>query len=362
MRFRAYLLAGVMVMGLFALSLDLTPPQPREWNIDPVQTNVGRYSNQRSALSLQLQYALLADSLTSLLARERPEGGFLLSPHADGTVDGAVWMERAGREAIQEGSPARLGVFVVSSRAYRQPNQPRGPSDPFYLVGSHDGIPYCLSVHLTSDGDYVVPAPTAGNVHLLDVEMLGICAWVARYGVPGDAVSTLLRQTRGAVAFPPAELEPWMVTRYSRRLGIAVVDHCRQGSRDRCLRTFEGTLAVADRLPEWEGTPAGSVDLLVEPWWRLAEPHWNGLLVELEEEFGQEAMRRFWRSDEPVASSFRSAFGEDAAEWYRGRLTRIYGPLQAGPGARLRHVLLALALAAAGLWVGSGQARRRRAG
>jgi hypothetical protein len=168
---------------------------------------------------------------------------------------------------------------------------------------------------------------------------LGVCSFAARYGLPGGNVFSWLKSgsyQRGARNPEQARILAERTARARERARnqvlvdalnnlsflnsvkwrySLVVARCLAGRIESCEEHFLSPAihpadahmvrGLAEAVPElWVGgrLPVESMDE-------------EGMLTDLEAEFGRERFARFWTSELEVADAFRDAFGMSAGEW-----------------------------------------------
>jgi hypothetical protein len=257
------------------------------------------------------------------------------------------------------------------------------------LVGTHDGVPYCVVVGSVSDLDarieqfgdraiprnrflsaarrrLAVPETALDLTHELRDDLLAGCTQVHRFGMPGAHVrawlgrrvtgtlhGVLVRSAHSSQGRPmdARDLDVGTILNggYFRASGSGVLRACRAGDLSECGRLFMAGLE----------TPTAPTR---GPHVSTLSPHGGVLLGYLENEFGPEAFEDFWSSDEPVEVAFRNAFGIPPADWVQGHAINGYGVLRAGPRPGVATLGTALLLILGALAVGTRSALRRVAG
>jgi hypothetical protein len=85
----------------------------------------------------------------------------------------------------------------------------------------------------------------------------------------------------------------------------------------------------------------------------------QGILAQLEAEFGEERFARFWNSEGDAAAAFQEAFGLSAGEWMHEWATQHLG-YAAESNTRLDHGIQAIFFIFAALGVGVLRERKRK--
>lgn len=196
---------------------------------------------------------------------------------------------------------------------------------------------------------------------------LGVCAFYAALGAPGEPIGRWLRARRldlGILAEwdrppgqrrkgwfgPEAVRHPWFWHVLYAMPADAVA--CLGGRASGCRGAV---LAGAD------GTAPASRTLDTERWWQrqlLFGGEWY--LSDLVRAFGRDRVARFWNSDLPVDSAFAQATGMDIGRWTRRWQGEQLARLPLGPRPPFAAAALGLVLAGAAVAATAGLARRRR--
>jgi hypothetical protein len=200
---------------------------------------------------------------------------------------------------------------------------------------------------------------------------LGQCAFVAAYGVPGNAVRRWLAKRHYDLARVPSWDRPWS----ARPEDVWVTQRIRQGWWwDGVYRLPVATIAcLAGRAGSCRAAVlAGADDSANDSlprlfawsdrfWWRNERLVDGGhYLSDVAREVGHDRFLRFWNSTEPVdtalAAALKTPVGEWTASWQRRRVPRL--PL--GAAAPLPAAAFGILLAgAAVIGVALGAARRQ---
>jgi hypothetical protein len=280
-----------------------------------------------------------------------------------------------------DGARVALGLFYTDPTEGAYPGAPLRyvPEGEFYF-GERDGRAYCVAVFPSRfrrrDGTF--PLPVVANQQ----SRLGVCAALARYGLPGGAVRRWLESGGATLASSttPSRLAPGA---FSTAYGHAFHRRGTFGLRV----TGSGWAAQLRHLPQaqcFAGVAAGCANLFLEPGALLSradsayrregtdalirvtplsavggytplEPADSHVLADLADEFGEERVRRWWIADGDPGAAFRDAFGVEPGDWYAARVARLVTIEPPGPGVTpvgLLGALLVLALggAAGGAW------------
>jgi hypothetical protein len=382
---------GLALAGCAAVALRFLPPAEFEpYRETPPQDVVYERALREDAAhaNARLQRIRMAERV--IPATLSAEGPLAFGAHGNARPEE---VERGRADALREaeellalggpgdGAPVALGLFYTLPNEGAHPGAPLryAPEGEFYL-GERDGRAYCVavfpSVFRRRDGTF--PLAGLGN----NRSRLGVCAAVARYGLPGGAVRRWLESGGAAFASStvPSRLAPGA---FSTAFGRA---YRRRGALG-LLSTGRGWASQLRTLPTeqcFAGVAAGCADLFLEPGALLSrydyryrrggtdalrkatplsamggytplEPADAHVLADLADEFGEERVRRWWVSDGDPAAAFRDAFGIEAGAWYAARVARLVTIDPPGPGVTpmgFLGVLLVLAVggAAGGAW------------
>lgn len=191
---------------------------------------------------------------------------------------------------------------------------------------------------------------------------LRICGFYAGYGKPGARIEAWLR--RGAADFASGvnlEGRRFLLSNWGGRGPFGLFQRlsgisprgmaCLAGDEAKCEDAFlRSAPAGGGRARDgWlRGSPVeGSPVDFIEYRYRVTGPDFGfldeHLLAGLEEEFGRERFRRFWRSDDPVPGAFLAAFGVSAGAWTRSWTQRHLGRMERGPTVPLPASVISLA-------------------
>lgn len=377
---------GLVVAGCAAVALQGLPPAPLEIPQRdaplPAEARLHAMTRRAALANAQLLRVRWGDEY---IARTLSDDG----PLAFGAPDGVdpVELERVHESALRtldELGPQRadvaIGLFYASmdDDAYPQaaPILNLGSAD--YYFGERDGQAYCTTVVPVLGRRGRFRLPSVGQT----TSRLGVCQLVARYGLPGPAVTTWLADGGTALALT---LEPSQESHFSfsaawasqlerrsymglveqsplsRRLGIDR-QRCFAGAKDGCANVFAraginsyyspwGNYRLADALKE---TPVSAVQQR-----SILEPADQRVAADLAAQFGEERFRAWWTAEGSVEEAFQDAFGTDAGSWYQARVAKLIPVARRGPaptGTGLLGVLLLLGL---GMTVGGAWSRGR---
>lgn len=374
---------GVLLLILLVAVLGL-PPRHAEtawWAGNRSRTpERARYLELREELvkaSWLYQRIQWRDSVSGVLQKMDRERAFVVQapPAVPGPllarVDSGVSLHLRAVEAIPPQVP--VGVFLIPNNTDLHPSAPRtwtggawNRREFFIARGSED--PFCALVEpVAREGIRDLETVVERLVFLPrnpqeKPNTLRICGYYARYGPPGEEVERWLR--RGASEFasgvnrdgrqylPPFQGIRGVFGRISLFTGISLRGMaCLGSSEPACEAAFllagpsgqeKSPLGSSPRFPP-EDSP---VDFFANRYGRM-DPDFGSLdgflLPALEEEFGPDRFRRFWKSDRPVLQAFQSAFEVPAGRW-TGAWTRGYlGTVDRGPTVPLTASVISLA-------------------
>lgn len=395
---RHWLMVAAAASGLLAVAK--LPPEPfaRESPTPgrpPTQEAV-RYSALRreaSGAREALRRLRWSDSLSARLVREARDGwaaGTVALGTVEAQVDDSV---RAAFERQLPRVPERredvvIGAFLVDDGFGDHPAvapelgvaHPRWSEEAY--MGERDGVAYCVNAvgyngkanwnglqwsFARSDQD---GEPRHNH--------LGICRWVAQFGLPGPGVDRWVRTGGLALVHEPST-ERWSPPSWffgnaqlgGRRRGLfglfamwgaERVDACLAGYAEPCAAMFADPLSTArfsgdGDSPDPVGAFLGTTDR-----WRFGdELHaWGWILADLYAEFGAERTRKFWTSpSDDVLTAFRDAFGVDAGAWVARWVRGYAGYVPPGPLPRGNTWLWSLGAVLVCAGIAAGAARWR---
>lgn len=350
--------------GLTAVALLGLPPKGAyvpSWRNVSAQEELSRdLSSEIRALNEGLRAVRVQDSLRAVLAAaEGSSPGIVLGHAPSFEVASRVRVVEDRLASDVEALPDRdrrvvLGAFWVPAGQGLHPGVARitGTQAELTWHGGRlaDGRPYC-AITISADPDHAWRNYRYGLDLPAEGSRLGPCAWWARFGPPGASVERWL--ARGGAGFTVGES-----LRASERLriesaapgpfgtggnaafgGSSYAVRCLSGDTRACELGFLAEGADTWALP-WNSPPSakaaaardaalraagyvGSLRAAIS-WGPLGVPA-PLLMADLEKEFGDQALRTFWTSDERVDHAFRSAFGVDAGTWTRDWLQGYYG-------------------------------------
>lgn len=308
-----------------------------------------------------------SDSLPRLLGAEADDGWSFRLDGLDSAAAGPAAVLREEFRRDVEAIPNRRPDVLVAGYAALVPRTatPEGAEGPArdFLYGLHGGSPYCIAtdVRPTSVG------PTGIAMAFSQMTMdglrrrnvLGVCRWIAEFGLPGPMISRWIGS--GGSLFlaepvpppPPATARPWYDLGPRRRgpFGLgwrpSVADRCRAGVAAACAAYFRAPIRNDPFSVTVGGFPGNEEAVTPErAWfgWRgfFGHDEWTDVLARLYAEFGAERARVFWTSSAEVEAAFTEAFQVEPGTWLaeQARLSEYYTP--PGPLPRERATLWAL--------------------
>ena len=394
---RLWTVIAVGLMAILAVSLlPLEPPTTAyRSQLDRLDARRAGVLREVTALNVRLKRIRWVDSLRSEMASAREAGEAFAFGYAEGLEgEGAEWARETLAEAVsaEPGHDVYFGTFFVQERQGSYPGaartyRPEAHGSEWYADRLPDGTPYCMQVI-----SYDQAHPERTFTRYLSrgaTSALGLCRLWLRYGEPGPEIRAWLAAGASAYAAAgePTPEERAMLdgplARQRRAMGsllggFLAVDLSTQSRR--CVTGVAGACADLFFDPEVmqaEGRRsvrvgpevARDVTPLVgsDAQDRSRVGYWfNGIagmvFNELQRDFGRTAFEAFWRSEEPPARAFRTAFDADPDDWYRGEIAVVAGAPERGPLPRTATVgllaLVLLASAGVGVWT----SRRRAVG
>ncbi len=338
---------GLVFGGMTLIALAKLPPEPPglpgALEELPEQARLRELGREMRITEGVLRRRALSDSLAPLVASAGP-GAVVADGRAESTIrprgpaapladDGARDLLRDAVERALGRAPRRaaIGVFLLPRRA-------DSPMLQDTYMGSLDGIPYCLRV-ISGTGRV-----GTGTLRTSDgVDVLGVCRFAARHGLPGPHILTWLKS--GGIGFaqatsddvlrpPPGHGTRALVEIRGTALSL-VPDRCLAGVAEACavafldprtaenMTTEEALVIAASPLIGGRGSRFASV-------FGAADDY---LLADLEGAFGPERFSRFWQSRTEVRTAFENAFETSLGPWVMGwTRENIGGSDRAGPG------------------------------
>ena len=350
---------GLTLAGLALIVVWRLPPEslepPSQKTVPAEQVRYQALEGEvRSTIEL-LRQVSWSDSLSRAVLADAEDGPAVLTPYVNEAVEGMRLRLRQKVEAEARRLGAREDVtFGYVVQPFDHGSQPdRGaPASPRIetYVGVRDGQAYCLQVRVT-DAESVrgVLADELTDSDRLSPRRgtLGPCHFYVRYGMPGERLQAWLE--RGGIDFgdeaesPPASSGARSVSRSNRwftgprymsnpRRPIEA-DQCLAGSAGACATIFENPAManpiLARQLEMVALSPATSLGTpsAVRSILRGSE----FLLSDLETEFGTDAFRSFWTSDQDFSAAFSAAFGVAPGDWLARWLDATVGIEEPGP-------------------------------
>jgi hypothetical protein len=327
----------VFIYGAFFLVYRAIVPAMEEGYRGPSAEfrRVARLNDEARQLVEALREVMLRDSILPLIPTA--PGIVTLLPDSDNAQ--TEYLRRVAQREVQRDVDVAIPIFGVPSSYALSSDFPMGLSSARYYAGDRaSGAPYCA---------VVVPLSNSRPQHrAISGSILGPCGVWARHGAAGPHIEEWMRNTRGAFASNETSRmvgdysELFAEIPYARRFGSQFWGsfesrRCRAGDRAACERA----VISADSS---RGMPAG-IAMTADRWYmpRVA-PGDAGLLEDLEEQFGRERFRRFWKSPEPVGKAFEAAFGLALGQWVHDWSEARYGPITVGSRMKLETILLSL--------------------
>lgn len=375
---------AAMVLGCALVAAWRLPPEPVDSHDRAVVTGERiRFDALHSEIrttSAILFRTLWADSLSAEVVAEAEDGLALLTP----SVNEAVAAQRSRLaeqirvqlERRPEGRSKMIFGYVVQPFDHRREDGaawPRERTETY--VGTRDGADYCLQVRVVHprSGSTAVGRRLIGSDDFVTPrdDELGPCRFYLGYGFAGPRVQEWLEAGGLEFAYEPAAAAPLdFERRENRRRGVFGIDRagavsahgrCLAGVEESCEALFTdlGPYLLTEQQREIvRGSPAtGLGSSFNRIGWVRAHRH---ILADLEAEFGVEAFRRFWTSDEAVDDAFASAFGLRPGAWLVQRIERYQGIDAPGPGVPQHTSSMAMLTITAFLGIAYWRRRERK--
>lgn len=334
----------------------------------------------------------------SVLALSGSTGGFSVEigdgvdPFTRGRLDSLLrtaWMR------LRISSPQRVIVAVVLDSAIRVNGLPRTreyfntlPIETF--LPSADTRNACVTVlrlrfPLGISSSQIVQATRSGIVLPETISsLLGPCALVARFGVPGPGVSEWLAgngweparfaewnapatpwtddfQADGYALFDRVLLtaDPdWRLRRVITPRGIA----CLANLNGACASLFNSRQRQSDSV--WRRTVVASSGASPSMFFDRAAsdlgPAAGSVVSEMVRVLGPERFQQFWTSELPADEAFAKASGGEVGSWIGSWARRMYGPASVGPTVGISGVVAGFVFFGLTLVFAAYVAERRR--
>ncbi|NJD18881.1 MAG: hypothetical protein FIA95_06310 [Gemmatimonadetes bacterium] len=386
---------GLALAGCACVALRLLPPTEFRFVSPPPPQDVVYERALRANLALasaRLQRVRLAERIIpATLAAEAPLAFGVPDPVDPG--EAARVLAEASKEAEEArgsgagaGAHVALGLFYID---YKEGRYPGAPTDYLsrteYYFGERDGRPYCATVVRSA---YIVRLERFTLDQWRETQsLLGLCAAVARYGLPGTAVRSWLADGGAIMAstLTPSRLVPGAFATYfgtsfkrtaslglpsatGRNVGLRfplALERCFAGVPEGCARGLLEPREQSRRLYSYsrQADPADLIGITpvsaVQASTSL-EPADRHVLADLAEEFGEEPVRRWWTAEGQPDAAFHDAFGVEIGTWYGARVRKLVTVTEPGPGMAPIGLLGAFLILALGNLLGGLWATRRR--
>lgn len=379
---------GLVLAGCAALALRYLPPSEVQVSRGQVELQESRRASALSddaarANAMLQRLRIAAEVIPATLAGT----GEVVFSAAEGSDPADV--ERARGEALAEAAAlpggVALGAFYVSWRDHGHPGAPSSYiGDVEYYYGERDGRAYCAAVHPVWRRRTGEPFSLYG-VTYDRTTALGLCALVARHGLPGPAGQAWIDGGGSAMTTASVPSDPASYT-FSTRLGRSFervgplglpqagplaggfrttpVERCLSGRADGCAAVLMRPSNPwasrfwrygAEWAPLFAATPLSAVQEQ-----SIFEPADRHVAADLVAEFGADRFRQWWTADGDPAQAFEEAFGVDPGEWYLARISQLVTIRAAGPGVTPNGLAGTVLLLALGGVVAGAWARSRR--
>ena len=285
----------------------------------------------------RMRDALIRDSVLALLPRHA--GVHVRLPLDARAIEHTT---NAIETAFASTPRASIGVFGAGITQGAHPDIREFFWRRLYLYGTRDSIPYCVVVWPVEREQHGDPHRNIrGRVtHAANYER---CSLWARYGAPGQHVlrwfdeggASFAGHDRGLMfgSYRLAGLR--QANRREMRWYLPLTaQSCLSGRREHCADAILARGRAA--------TPENRQWLSYE-WPMRLVPGEEGMLSDLQRQFGRERFEAFWKSNEPVEVAFRTAFGVELGDWAYDWL-KPTGYLEAGAKLDLESILLSVLL------------------
>lgn len=347
-RMKQWLGLVVVSMGLVALwrlPLDSAPPRPVE-SVLPETQHYRELQREFEATRATLDRIRRAKELPANAIATATDGlSVVVPPHPDEDAEEVVALgERVRRQAGT--FRARDPEMVVG---YAYDGSPGGGTGlPVTLtyrletyVGREAETPYCLQVVVSRPESMweLIQGDVGGSGwSRYRGGLLGACAFYGKYGLAGPRIQEWLETggvafavgSRSAVevglastpyygaymsnGYPPLHRRSFLGIRMGTQSVLA--ERCLVGDAESCSRTLLDPDAAVGTSEE-QGRLVTPSPAMFAGTLRPGPFDYEGsfILSDLEREFGADAFRRFWTSDEEVPAAFEAAFGVEPGQW-----------------------------------------------
>lgn len=291
-----------------------------------------------------------SDSLAPLSLAMARDGVAFLYPDVGLNADQVTRLERLIRDEVEavRASDMVFGYVLQSSEQNREADMGISARDRTELfVGSLENRDYCLQVrvHKPDDVARTLATTLSGQSHVRPTAgVAGMCRPFLRYGMPGPEIGAWLAEGGIALAGEYGESEVPLPLLAGRRslLGFSGFSPAtRTPSGDRCLAGYAEACEALVMTPA-EVNPSLARDLRVvrtSPVMSIGT--WGAgsqvlhdeeyMFHDLEQEFGADAFRAFWTSDQDVRTAFQRSFGVPLGDWVVSWVDRTIGVDEPGP-------------------------------
>lgn len=322
------------------------------------------------------------DSLRPLLARSDGDTvrAFIDRRLPDSTRE-QIRMALRRSQALTGASRLAVDVVVMPDTVQRLPGVHGQLGDWIRLEYSIPASPgeRCL-VLLRMRQEVAALPPRRVEALVAPGRLLGPCAFVARFGMPGPAVAEWLWRGGWSMALgntfirrTPAWQPSWRVeeTPEERRGGGVlrwfVGDRgyrCISGDRDMCgALVRDVTLSNRQAVDMWDNRVVSSLSLRGRGMGMELGSRQAMFLPDLVHELGPEAFSRFWTSRLPLEDAIRGASGRELSDIAQQWAVRQYGDdRRRGPGLPRGSAPVGLALVVLATTAAVWKARRREVG
>lgn len=344
---------GLCVAGCVFVALWTLPPTQRYapgWDVrNAEQLRLERLEDELKNAGEVLRRLRWSDSLSQMVTAPEASNAQVLFPDyaTTPTEQKARLAERVAKDVEQyaPSSNMRFAMVWQDERAgFYEGMNPNWRDRVEYFAGVRNGTPYCMtlrSIDAEAVNRHVSHLLTASDRMTPRTNVLGLCSWYMRYGLPSASIEEWL--SNGAALYSLERGEPSDVTVFPERwlMGLRAsrrpihVQQCQAGIASGCAEMFETPRELSqygirdrfDRLADespliWRHYTSSGV--------RFSE-YENFLFHAMESEFGSAAFQQFWTSEGALLPAFEDAFGVDAGEWVASWVESTRGVEQSSP-------------------------------
>lgn len=330
-----------------------------------------RLNTQRTALRRRLNIALARDAMLVPTLDAHTAGDL----YVGATPDADPGQIEALRQSYRQWQPSGDVAVGVARLPWGEGAREGNGIDRYttWMYGETEGQLYCIAFR-NVDPRGLNPAnqwPSSGFGADASraVDELGVCAFIAKYGLPGESIDAWLRERGFAFARRAARFRPPVDVSSDAFFGgyyppgySMEMRSCTAGWDDSCAALLFPEIHVVSRFYQKRALGDMGASVMDEAELRFdnfGASHGASALAQLESDY-PEAFAEFWISDAPVEEAFADAFGRTTSDWLQNDFLDVRGA-RFGPAASGVEWMIALAWAGVFLLLGVLRDLKRRA-